>query len=73
MKITPKFSKIIVAISIIIPLIYTIVAVIYQFRTGDEMDSTLTTWVFTFFGAELLAAAGIKISEVIRNKGEAQC
>ena len=63
-----KFSKIMVIISIVIPLIYSIIAIVYQFRTGNEMSSTLTTWIFTFYGVELLATAGIKISETVKSQ-----
>lgn len=63
-----KFSKRIIFCSIITVLAYTITAIVYQFKTGNAMDSTLTTCVYGFFGGELLAVAGIKISEVI--KGE---
>lgn len=66
-----KFSKRIVMTSIGLVLAYTITAIVYQFLFHDQMDNTLTTCVYSFFGVELLSVAGIKISE--KRKGEEQC
>ena len=63
-----KFSKRIVIFAISMIVLYTIVAIVYQFTSGNELSSTLTGCWYGFFGGELLATAGIKISEVI--KGE---
>lgn len=65
-----KFSKRIVKFSIGTVLLYTIVAIVYQFITHEALDSTLTTCVYTFFGGEMLALAGIKVSEVIKSQGD---
>jgi heme/copper-type cytochrome/quinol oxidase subunit 4 len=41
-------------------IIFTIVAVVYQFVTGGELSSTLITCFFSLFGGELLMLCMIK-------------
>lgn len=41
-------------------IIFTIVAIIYQFVTGGELSSTLITCFFSLFGGELLMLCMIK-------------
>lgn len=55
-----KFSKIIVMLSVVLILIYTIAAFVLQFVAGVEVSSTLTTCFYTFFAVEMLSLAGIK-------------
>ena len=50
------FSKIIVIISIFIPLVYTIVSIYFSWH-NKYLPSELTVSVFGFFGTELLAVA----------------
>ncbi len=50
------FSKIIVSVSILIPLAYTVVSIYFSWH-GKYLPSELTIGVFGFFGTELLAVA----------------
>lgn len=59
-----KFSKIIVALSVILILVYTITAFALQFVCGVEVSPTLTTCFYTFFAVEMLSLAGIKSRKV---------
>ena len=60
-RIKPKFNKVIVSLSIVAIISYTIAAILLQKYTGTELSPTLTTCVYGFFGTELLGLAGIKI------------
>lgn len=57
----PKFNKLIVLLSIVAIISYTIAAILLQKYTMTELSPTLTTCVYGFFGTELLGLAGIKI------------
>lgn len=59
--IKPKFNKLIVLLSIVAIISYTIAAILLQKYTLVELSPTLTTCVYGFFGTELLGLAGIKI------------
>lgn len=56
-----KFNKLIVLLSIVAIIVYTIAAILLQKYTLVELSPTLTTCVYGFFGTELLGLAGIKI------------
>ena len=58
-----KFNKIIVLLSIIAIISYTIAAILLQKFTMMELSPTLTTCVYSFFGTELIGLAGIKICD----------
>lgn len=47
-------------------IIYTVASFWIQYRTGIPVDATLTTCFYTFWGSELLALTGIKISKVFK-------
>lgn len=59
----PKFNKVIVSLSIIAIILYTVAAILVQKYTMMELSSTLTTCVYAFFGTELIGLAGIKIHD----------
>ena len=61
--IKPKFNKVIVSLSIVAIILYTIAAILLQRYTMMELSPTLTTCVYAFFGTELLGLAGIKICD----------
>lgn len=61
--IKPKFNKVIVSLSIVAIISYTVAAILLQKCTMTELSPTLTTCVYTFFGTELIGLAGIKIHE----------
>lgn len=56
-----KFSKLIVLLSIVAIITYTVAAILLQKYTLVELSPTLTTCVYAFFGTELIGLAGIKI------------
>lgn len=60
-RITLKFNKLIVLLSIVAIISYTVAAILLQKYTMTELSPTLTTCVYSFFGTELLGLAGIKI------------
>ena len=60
-RITLKFNKLIVLLSIVAIIAYTVAAILLQKYTMTELSPTLTTCVYGFFGTELLGLAGIKI------------
>ena len=60
-RLTLKFNKLIVLLSIVAIISYTIAAILLQKYTMTEISPTLTTCVFGFFGTVLLGLAGIKI------------
>ncbi len=55
-------TEVIVVFAFSICLTFT-VTIIYLETKGVSVDSTLIEWVFKFFGLELLALSGIKISK----------
>ena len=61
--IKPKFNKVIVSLSIVAIILYTIAAILLQRYTMMELSPTLTTCVYAFFGTELIGLAGIKICD----------
>lgn len=61
LKISLKFNKLIVLISILSVISYVTAAIFIQKYTLTEVSPTLTTCVFAFFGTELLSLAGIKV------------
>lgn len=61
--IKPKFNKVIVSLSIVAIIAYTIAAILLQKCIMIELSPTLTTCVYAFFGTELLGLAGIKICD----------
>ena len=60
-RLTLKFNKLIVLLSIVSIISYTVAAILLQKYTMTELSPTLTTCVYGFFGTELLGLAGIKI------------
>lgn len=58
-----KFNKLIVLLSIVAIITYTISAILLQKYTLMELSPTLSTCVYAFFGTELLGLAGIKICD----------
>ncbi len=56
-----KFNKLIVTFCIVAIISYTIAAILLQKYTMMELNPTLTTCVYSFFGTELLGLAGIKM------------
>ena len=68
--IKPKFNKVIVSLSIVAIILYTVAAILLQKYIMMELSPTLTTCVYAFFGTELLGLAGIKICDTKFTKNE---
>ena len=63
-----KVSNIMLAVVVIMIVGYVAVNFLLQYHTGAEVSPTITTCWFSFWGAEILALAGIKVSKVFKNK-----
>lgn len=68
MKKKTKTSTLALITSCFMIISYTAANFVLQYFTQVEVSPTLTTAWFSFWGAEILAIAGIKITKVI--KGE---
>lgn len=65
-----KVSNIMLVISVLNILWFTIAAIILQFRVGIELSSTLITCWYAFWTCEIFALAGIKITKVRNEENE---
>ena len=65
-----KVSNVMLFIIVTMITLYTIASFILQFCTAVEISSTLTTCFFAFWGTEILALAGIRVSKVYKEKKE---
>jgi hypothetical protein len=63
-----KVSNVMLVVVCTMIFLFTVASFLVQYHTGVEVSATLTTAWFTFWGTELFALAGIRISKVI--KGE---
>lgn len=63
-----RYSKKIVTFSISFIVLFTIVSMFLNYRIGVELNPTLTSCVYTFFGTELAACMIIKVIETLRQK-----
>ncbi len=61
MKITQNTLLKFIILSYINVTIYTIVAILFQLITHEEISSTLTTCFFLVWGGEVLSCAVIKV------------
>ena len=52
----------VVVFAFVFTTIYVVINIIMT-RLGYPLDSTLTEWVFKFYGLELIALSGIKVSK----------
>lgn len=68
-----RVSNIMLVIVIFAVVAYAVADFILQYHMGIEMSSTLTTCWYTFFGAEIFALAGIKVSKVWRSSNDNSC
>lgn len=50
-----------VVFSLVMIILYTITAIVYQWVSGQELSSTLTTCYFGCFAGEILSSSLIKI------------
>lgn len=63
MKINKDLTKYVI-FSLGMVILYTIIAIIYQFVSGQELSSTLTTCFFSCFGGEVLCCCLLKIFKI---------
>jgi len=64
-----KFSKLIVALVILLNAAFTVAVLFIFYRIGTEPAALIAAW-FGFTTVELWALAGIKKREIDRNGGE---
>ena len=65
-----KTSTVMLIIIVTSIILYTIGAFFIQYRTGMEVSSTLTTCWFSFWGVEILAITGIRISKLFQQSSK---
>lgn len=62
-----KVSNIMLGVIVSAITIYTVASFWLIYVTGVSIDSTLTTCFYAFWGSELIALAGIRVSKVFKN------
>lgn len=67
-KITNETLLKFIIFSFVMVIIYTVVAILFQVITHEELSSTLTTCFFMVFGGEVLSCALIKIFKLRREE-----
>ena len=63
-----KTSTVMLVIIVASIILYTVGAFFIQYNTGVEVSSTLTTCWFSFWGVEILAITGIRISKLFKSE-----
>ena len=61
-------NKVLIA-SILAIVLFTVACLYIQCTTSIEVSSTLITFWYTFWTAEIVSLAGIKVTKVIKNYG----
>ena len=61
-----RASTIMLIVIVVAIIAYTVASFWVQYKTGIQVDSTLTTCFYTFWGSELVLLAGIKTSKIIK-------
>ena len=69
-KDSSRYLKRIVAFSISFIVLFTITSMILNYKINLELNPTLTTCVYAFFGTELCATSVIKVVEIMLQKEE---
>lgn len=67
-----RFMKRILVCCFLAMIVFSIIAIVYQCVTGQELSSTLIQWFYTVFGVELAASALLKIAEIRKEKKKPQ-
>lgn len=65
-KITQQTLLKLVLFCLSVLLIYAIVAIIFQWLTGQELSPTLTDKLYTVLGTEIVVAGFIKVFKLIK-------
>ena len=63
-----KVSNLMLFVVCVMIIIYAAASFALQYFAGTEISPTLTTAWFAFWGTEIVALAGIKISKVVRGE-----
>lgn len=63
-----KVSNVMLVVVVLAIVGYVIADFALQYHTSVEISPTLTTCWFAFWGSEILALAGIKVSKVFKEK-----
>ena len=63
-----KVSNLMLFVVCVMIILYAAASFALQYFAGAEISPTLTTAWFTFWGTEIVALAGIKISKVVRGE-----
>ena len=61
-----KVSNVMLAIIVVMIVGYVAADFVLQYHTGMEISSTITTCWFVFWGTEIAALAGIKVSKIFK-------
>ena len=61
-------SDYVLVASILAIVLYTVAGIVVQIITGSEISPTLTTAWYSYWTVEIVALAGIKITNVIRGE-----
>lgn len=61
-----KVSNVMLVVVCIMIIVYAVANFALQYFTSVEVSPTLTTAWFTFWGSEILAITGIKISKIFK-------
>ena len=67
-----KVSNVMLVVIVSAIIAYTIANLWITYATGVAIDSTLTTCFYAFWGSELCALTGIKISKVLKAPHECE-
>ena len=62
-----KVSNILLVVVVVAITLYTVANMWITYTTGTSIDSTLTTCFYAFWGSEVLALTGIKLSKIKNN------
>ena len=65
-----KVSNVMLVVIVAMVTLYTMASFALQFCTSVEISSALTTCFFAFWGTEIVALAGIRVSKVYKEKKE---
>jgi hypothetical protein len=68
-----KVSNILLVVVVAAIVIYTVANLWITYTTGVSIDSTLTTCFYAFWGSEILALTGIKLSKIKNNYDDMSC
>ena len=64
-----RTSTIMLIIIVVAIVAYTVASFWLQYTTGTQIDSTLTTCFYTFWGSELVMLATLKTTKIIKGVG----